>query len=184
MLIDAKCQKCPARKLRTAEQVKKIEKWYDMFLSELAFINPINVILLGESFPKDRYFYDSESNYGSSGLMFNLKNEFGLKTNTEMIMKFRELGVVVYDCAYCPVRLLEKKTEQRHAATFCLKNYKRHFLHLNTYPIITFFPAKRGFLKSELPEIASRIIAEYQFSRLIGIREAIKKKVYESKTCD
>ena len=175
MLVDAKCQNCPARMLRTKEQVKKIEKWHDIFLSELANINPIKVILLGESFPENRYFYDIDSNYEHGGLMFNLKKDYGIETNIEMIMKFRELGVVLYDCAYCPLFRLDIKTEQRHAATVCLRNYGRHFLHQNTCPIITFFPAKRGFLKSELIEIASRIIAEYQFSKLTGIRETIIK---------
>ena len=108
-------------------------------------------------------------------LMFNLRTEYGLKTNIEMITVFRELGVVVYDCAYCPLHRMETKSDQRHAATVCLKNYKRHFLHQNTCPIITFFPAKRGFLKSELPEISSRIVAEFRFSSLQGIREAISK---------
>lgn len=175
MLTDAKCQNCPARVLRTPEQIKKINKWHGLFISELANINPLKVILLGESFPVSRYFYDIDSNYESSGLMFNLKTEYGLQTNIEMIMKFRELGVVVYDCAYCPVHLLETKADQRHAATFCLKNYKRHFLHQNTCPIITFFPAKRGFLKSELPEIEERIIEEFKFSSLQGIEETIFK---------
>ena len=175
MLIDAKCRNCPARVLRTKEQVKKIEKLHDIFLSELANINPIKVILLGESFPENRYFYDIDSNYEHGVLMFNLKKEYGIQTNIEMIMKFRELGVVIYDCAYCPLFRLDTKTDQRHAATVCLKNYKRHFLHQNTCPIITFFPAKRGFLKSELSEIASRIIAEFKFSSLQGIEEAIFK---------
>lgn len=175
MLIDNKCQNCPAKVLRTPVQVKKINKWHSLFISELANINPLKVVLLGESFPVNRYFYDIDSNYENSGLMCNLRTEYGLQTDIEMIMKFRELGVVVYDCAYCPLHLLESKTDQRHAATLCLKNYKRHFLHQNTCPIITFFPAKRGFLKSELPEIASRIISGYQFSKLTGIRETIIK---------
>ena len=175
MLIDANCHSCPARKLRTPEQVKKIEKWHSLFLSELAHINPIKVILLGESFPANRYFYDIDSNYENGGLMYNLRTEYGLKTNIEMIVKFREIGVVVYDCAYCPLHLLETRTDQRHTATVCLKNYKRHFLHQNTCPVITFFPAKRGFLKSELPEIASRITAEFKFNSLQGIREAISR---------
>jgi hypothetical protein len=173
MLIDTKCQNCPAIKWRTPEQIKKIKSWYDLFQSELTHIYPIKVILLGESFPANRYFYDIDSNYERSGLMFNLRTEYGLQTNTEMILKFRELGVVVYDCAYCPLHLLDCKTDQRHAATVCLKSYKRHFLHQNTCPIITFFPSKRGFLRREVPEVALRVVADYNFSRLTGIRETI-----------
>jgi hypothetical protein len=172
MLIDTKCQNCPASRLRTPDQLKKICSWYELFQSELNHIKPIKVILLGESFPANRYFYDLDSNYEGSGLMYNLRTEFGLQTNIEIIMKFRELRVLVYDCAYCPLHLLESKTDQRQAATICLKNYKRHFLHQNPCPIITFFPAKRGFLRSELPEISSRITAEFKFSALHGIKEA------------
>lgn len=175
MFNDIKCQGCPAVKLRTPEQVKKINRWYSLFLSEIGMVNPIKVILLGESFPANRYFYDIDSNYESSGLMFNLKKEYGLNTELEMIKMFREIGVIVYDCAFCPLHLLDNKTDQRHAATHCLKSYKLDFLEKTNLPIITFFPSKRGVLKRELPEISSRIITEFKFSYLQGIKKAISK---------
>jgi hypothetical protein len=128
MLIDAKCQSCPARKLRTPEQVKKINKWYSLFLSELAHINPIKVILLGESFPANRYFYDIDSNYDHGGLMYNLKREYGLRTNIDMIEKFREMEVIVYDCAFCPLHKLTNKSDQQISAPHCLQTYQLDFI--------------------------------------------------------
>jgi hypothetical protein len=145
-----------------------------LFLSELAHINQIKVILLGESFPVNRYFYDVDSNYDRGGLMYNLKREYGLRTNVDMIEKFRELGVIVYDCAFCPLHLLDNKTDQRHAATHCLKSYKLDYLNKNTCPIITFFPSKRGFLKREVPELIKRIWVEYLFNNLHGIKTIIE----------
>lgn len=174
-LINIKCQTCPAINLRTPEQVKKISYWYGLFLDEINNQQHKKVILLGESFPANRYFYDLDSNYDSGGLMYNLKQEFGLQTNEKMISRLRELGVVVYDCAFCPLHLLGSKSDQRHAATHCLKSYKLDFLKENTLPIITFFPSKRGFLKTHLPEVASRIVAEFKFNSLQGVRNEILK---------
>jgi len=173
-LIDGKCNSCPAFHQRSPEQIERIEYWYALFLGELRQIKPVKVILLGESYPATRYFYDLDSNYENRGLMYNLKQEFGISTNKKMIIKFRELGVVVYDCAFCPLHLLENKTDQRHAATHCLKSYKLEFFKENTAPIITFFQSKRGFLKSDLPEIEKdRIAGAFNFNSLHGIKNLI-----------
>ena len=172
-LIDEKCHACPAFSLRTPDQIKKAGFWHGLFLAELNQMESTKVILLGESYPANRYFYDLDSNYESGGLMYNLKQEFGIKTNREMLLKFRELGVLVYDCAFCPLHLLDSKTDQRHSATHCLKTYKLDFLNENNVPIITFFPAGRRFLKRQLPEINSRIVAEFKFNSLQGIKDEI-----------
>jgi len=177
MFNDSKCKSCHALRLRTVEQMEKIKRWHSMFILELNQIEEIKLILLGESYPKNLYFYDLDSNYEYGGLMYNLRQEFGVSLNADMIKLFRELGVIVYDCAYCPLCKLDNKVEQRHAATYCLKSYKLDFFNKYNVPIITFFPSKRGLLKRELPEISRKICSEYKFDSLFGIKQSILKNI-------
>jgi len=180
---DSKCQECPAFELRTPEQVKKIQSWHNMFLTEVGLVKPIKLILLGESFPANRYFYDVDSNYEHSGLMYNLKQEFGIKSNSRMIEKLRELGVIVYDCAYCPLCNIGERTATgffhrnnkliRQAATYCLNQYKKEFLLNHDCPIITFFPVNGGFLLRQFPEIRDMIDVKFSFNKLHGIKVTI-----------
>jgi hypothetical protein len=182
------CQGCPAMLLKTPEQILKINEWHNLFLLETSQITTVKVILLGESYPEKRYFYDAESVYGKKGLRFNLKKEFGLETDEDLKLYFRNFGIVVYDCAFCPLHKLTTNyegsrnrrlnTQIRHAATHCLKAYKLDYLKSQNAPIISFFPKNGGWLinevKKSLPDLKARLVNQYYFNDLQGIKNAIE----------
>ncbi|MFC2113321.1 hypothetical protein ACFLTA_08640, partial [Bacteroidota bacterium] len=134
----------------------------------------IKFILLGESFPQNRYVYDLDTAYNSGGLRFNLMKEFEIADEKYLIEFLENKQTVIADCAYCPLCYLEKPSQKRHAATHCLKSYKLDFLRSNEAKIITFFPRNSGFLKRELPEIQNRVIKDCKFSNLKGLKDLIK----------
>jgi hypothetical protein len=183
MLDNNKCKDCPARRLRIDEQIKKINHWHGIFLSEVEKVNPIKIILLGESFPKDKYIYDLKTNYDTSGLRYNLRVEFGQQSDNDLMLLFRELGIIVYDCAFCPLHRLNDDVEKILAATQCLMSYKIDLLNNTDCPIITFFPKGRGYIETEVPSVTSRIVARFQFSKLQGLKTTVQKCLRnESKT--
>jgi hypothetical protein len=172
MIIDINklnCSKCPADHLFDEERIIKNEKLRELILNN---IEKINIYLLGESTPANRFVYDLTSNYKSSGLRYNLRNELvDGGSDVDLMHYLQEKNVLITDCALCPLHKLENKADQRTAATLCLKRHT--FKYLDQYPnapIITFFPSNRGYKKSELPEYDSRIIAEFNFNSLHGLK--------------
>lgn len=174
MKIDERCSNCPAIHLRTRDQLVKINKWINLFNEQLSLINDMQYILLGESFPPNRYIYDLTTNY-SSGLRHNLRKELAIESDSRLIEYLQKNGILIYDCAFCPLCNLSRPSQKRHAATYCLKAYKIDFLNSNKAKIITFFPKNSGFLKRELPILQSRVIKEFNFSNLTGLNEIINK---------
>lgn len=135
----------------------------------------VRLILLGESMPADRYFYDLNTEYGNRGLRYTLKKEFDILEIDDglFLESFCKKGIVIFDCALCPLHCLDNNAQKRQAATHCFLYYNIEYL--NRYPdapIATIFPKNRGFLKSEIPkEILSRIKDRFRFSDQTGLRE-------------
>jgi len=111
------------------------------------------------------------------GLRANLKHElYGNITDEIFIQNLRNDKIIIHDCAYCPLHMLGEgqSTKMRHAATNCLKNYNLNiFNDFPEIPIITIFPRNRGFLRTQIPEIANRIVSKYSFNKLFGLRQNI-----------
>jgi len=86
-------------------------------------------------------------------------------------------GIVLFDCALCPLYKLENITLRRKAATHCFLSINR--FQLDEYPgipIATIFPANLGYLKSEIPnDILKRVKGEFSFSDQTGLSQ-----LYES----
>ena len=86
----------------------------------------------------------------------------------------------IVDCALCPVHLLENNTEKREAATICLERH--NIVNLEAQrdaKVVTIFPAHRGFKKRDLPLIAQRVVINFPFSNLVGLKEFV-----ESQSCN
>jgi hypothetical protein len=180
----SKCQKCPAFSDNLLTEVRKqqIEKWEYKRDQYIKRMKKVNLILLGESMPEVRYFYDINTEYNDRGLRYTLKKEFEkLELSDSLFLQsMSRKGIVLYDCALCPIYKLEDNVAKRKAATHCLLTI--NIENLNKYPdvpIATIFPQHRGFLKREIPEeIKYRIKGEYGFEDQTGLRglyEEIKK---------
>lgn len=72
----SKCQKCPAFHLLTEERMDRIEKWEYKRDQYIRKMKKVRLILLGESMPANRYFYDLTTEYKNTGLRYTLKKEF------------------------------------------------------------------------------------------------------------
>lgn len=178
------CDGCPALPLRTILQIDKINNWRRIHSDNLMKVSNPNIILLCESFPKDRYIYDLQTNYSGRGLRYNLKKELYSKdiSDEKFLSYLSDDKIVIIDCAFCPLHQKENEnsvltnTQKRLAATTCLQRHNSYLLHqFPETPIITIFPRNRGFLKRKLPDIASRIKAEFDFSKLEGLKQMIEK---------
>lgn len=181
------CFSCPASHLLTESRKRTILKWESKRQSNIDRMKKIRLILLGESMPSKRYFYDINTSYEDNGMRYNLKKEFDQSelTDVQFFQSFRRKGIVLHDCGFCPVHKLNSNTEKRNAATFCLLTQNIEFLHLTPeIPIITIFPFNRGWLKNEVPDsIKKRIIAEFSFNKIKGIKDLyneIKSKDHDN----
>jgi len=170
-----KCHKCPAYHLLTDERKEQIERWEYKRQQTIDRIKKIRLILIGESMPANRYFYDPESDYENGGMRYNIKEEFGqLELSDSLFMEsLRRKGVVLYDCALCPLHKLDNNVDKRQAATYCFLAYNKNFVEENSdIPIATIFPSRRGWLKNEIPEsIKSRVVKEFSFSNIKGLKD-------------
>lgn len=176
MFNDNICSKCPAFELRTSTEIRRIENRIKLRIRELEIIGIPKLIILCESFPQNVYFYDLE--YPANiGLRAKLKHELYGNISDEIFIQYlRNDKIIIHDCAYCPLHMLGEgqSTKMRHAATTCLKNYNFDiFNEFPENPIITIFPRNRGFLRNQIPEITSRIKANYSFNNLLGLRKNI-----------
>lgn len=169
------CSGCPAYHLFDGEKIIKNEKLRESMLES---IGEVKLFLLGESTPANKFVYDLNTSYSEGGLRLNLQNELVHgQSDIELIKYLSDKGILVVDCALCPLHIrLLTNTNRREAATICLK---RHMIvYLNKFPsspIITFFPSRRGFKKTEFPEINLRIVDQFNFNDLKGLKDSIKK---------
>lgn len=177
----AKCQQCPAYHLLTVERKKQIEIWEgrrDRYISRMI---EVKLVLLGESMPANRYFYDINTDYEGGGLRYSLKKEFGNLnlSDSQFLESFRRKGIVLFDCALCPLHALQTKALseanvnclRRNAATHCfLTITKKEIEKYSDIPIVTVFPSNLGLLKKNIPiEIISRFKGECTFSNQSGL---------------
>jgi hypothetical protein len=175
----SKCQKCPAFHILSEEHKDKIEKWEYKRDKYIERMKRVKLILLGESMPADRYFYDINTIYEYDGLRYTLKKEFGkLEISDSLFLEsMARKGIILFDCALCPIYQLDNNVLRRKAATHCLMSINR--IHLNEHPripIATIFPVNLGYLKNEIPkEILSRLKGEFSFSDQTGLN-----KLYEN----
>lgn len=170
------CEGCPAIDLRTKDQLRKIKQWGRLKEKAIDSIDQIRLYILCESIPKDRFFYDLDTDYEKKGLRFNIKEELGLEFDQAVLNYFTRKGIVLTDCALCPLFLLDSNVEKRHAASFCLRNNTFSILTINPeVPIVTIFPTHRGYLKNDFPEIERRKVDEFLFNDLTGLKQVIEK---------
>jgi len=186
----AKCQKFPAYHLLTDERKQFIDKWETKRDRYLKRSKQIRLILLGESMPASRYFYDLETEYEDGGLRYSLKKEFGkldLEDNL-FLMSMARKGIVLFDCALCPLHIFRKKDLplininklRRYAATYCFQTITgQEIVKYSDVPIVTIFPSNMGWLKNEIPfSVRNQVVGEYIFSDQTGLSalfEEIKK---------
>lgn len=175
----SKCQKCPAFHLLSEERKEKIDKWENKRDHYLSRMKIIRLILLGESLPANKYFYDIQTDYENRGLRYTLKKEFKkLEISDSLFLESMvRKGIILFDCALCPLYLLSNSALRRKAATYCLLsiNYKLLNEHPNI-PISTIFPANLGVLKKEIPlTITSSLIGEFSFSDQTGLSQLYEK---------
>lgn len=173
---ELKCDGCPALDLRTKDQLRKIKQWEKLREKAINAIDQIRFYILCESLPANRFFYDLDTVYANKGLRFNIKEELELDSDENVLQYFKRNGIVVADCALCPLFQLESKAERRHAASQCLRNNTNHVLNINLEaPIITIFPSHSGYLKNEFPEIERKKVDEFSFNDLSGLKQVIEK---------
>jgi len=174
---ELECEGCPALSLRNQEgQLLKIKKWEKIRAKAIEEVGEINLYLLCESIPANRFFYDLDTDYEKKGLRFNIKEELGLPSDQAVLNYFHRRGIVLADCALCPLFLLDSNADKRHAASHCLKNNTGSILNINPEAfIITIFPAHRGYLKNEFSDIERRKIGEFSYNDLTGLKPTLEK---------
>ena len=171
----SKCLKCPAFHLLSEERKQKVDKWEYKRDKYIERMKSIKLILLGESMPANRYFYDINTDYENRGLRYSMKKEFNkLEISDSLFLESMvRKGIVLFDCALCPIYLIDNNTLRRKAATHCFMSINHVYLRkYPEVPIVTIFPAKMGFLKTEIPvEIISRVKGEFSFSDQTGLNQ-------------
>ena len=152
----------------------------------------IRLYILTESIPRTRFVYDEQSNYcihsARQGLRTRLCEELinaecpsdicncSQCPNLNKLLNYlRDKGILIVDCALCPLHSLSNRTNRRHAATQCLNNNTMAYLNVTqNAPIITIFPRNCGFLRSQQPNVQSRVVRRFNFSYLRGLMDAIQ----------
>lgn len=170
----SKCQKCPAFHILSEELKDKIEMWEYKRDKYIERMKRVKLILLGESMQADRYFYDINTIYEYDGLRYTLKKEFGkLEISDSLFLEsMARKGIILFDCALCPISLLDNNVLRRKAATHCLMSINRIYLDEHPdIPIATLFPINLGYIKTEIPnDILSRVKGEFGYSDQTGLR--------------
>lgn len=171
----SKCQKCPAFHLLSEERKQKVGKWEYKRDKYIERMKSIKLILLGETMPANKYFYDINTDYENRGLRYTLKKEFNkLEISDSLFLESMvRKGIALYDCALCPIYLIDNNVLRKKAATHCFLTINRFLLNEHpNIPIATIFPVKLGFLKTEIPvEITSRIKGEFSFFDQTGLNQ-------------
>ena len=173
---ELKCDGCPAFYLRTKDQLRKIKQWEKLRENAIEAIGMIRLYILCESIPANRFFYDLDTVYENKGLRFNIKEELELKSDKDVLRYFDRKGIVLIDCALCPLHRLTSQLTKQTAASICLKNNNYNFLLKNPEaPIVTIFPKNRGYSPIEFPLLEARKKAEFPFTDLTGLRQVIEE---------
>ena len=179
----SKCRSCPAYHLLTEKRKAQIDYWEEKRDSFVNRMKQVKLILIGESMPNSRYFYDLNTNYDHDGLRFTLKDEFGKNDINDglFLISMCRKGIILFDCALCPLHKLDDNILMRKAATHCFLTINIEKIEeLKHIPIVTIFPSNRGWNVSELPlSIKNRIVGNFGFSSQFGLAslfEQIKKQ--------
>lgn len=139
----------------------------------------IRLILLGESIPASRYFYDINPDYKAGGLRYTLKKEFNkLDISDSLFLESMvRKGIALYDCALCPLHQIKNNTIRRAAATYCFLSINiQHLINQPNTPFVTVFPTHLGFLRTQIQsEILDREIDRYSFSDQTGLNQLYEK---------
>lgn len=172
------CENCPAKHLRNKDRIEHTEKLRSDFIGE---INEVKIILLGESTPANRFVYNLDSDYSNNGFRYNLRWELINGGRDDQLLNYlRKRGIIIVDCAFCPLHRLSSNTDRRDAATKCLSRHSRIYLDsFSAAKIITFFPRNLGFKKTELADIHVRVYRSFQFADLDGLKETINSIIGE-----
>ena len=153
----------------------------------------IRLYILTESIPRTRFVYDEQSNYCIHSAMEGLRTRLCKELinaecppdvcncsqcpNLNTLLNYlRDKGILIVDCALCPLHLLKNNyTNRRHAATQCLNNNTMAYLNVTqNAPIITIFPCNCGFLRRRKLHVQRRVVEEFNFSYLRGLEDAIQ----------
>jgi hypothetical protein len=171
----SRCQKCPAFHLLSSDRKQQVERWEYKRHNYVKRMKKVRLLLLGESIPANRYFYDVNSDYNGQGLRYTLKKEFNkLDLSDEMFLEsIVRKGIILYDCALCPLHRIEDKSIRQEAATYCFLTINiQHLFNYPTTPFVTIFPANLGFLRTKIPsEIMEREIGRYSFTDQAGLNQ-------------
>ena len=152
----------------------------------------VKLYILAESIPRTRFVYDRRSNYHERHARKGLRTwlckellgvscppDIGHCSQCPHLDRLLELlrckGILIVDCALCPLHRLDKK-DRRRAATLCLQNNTKRYLDIApNAPIITVFPAGCGFLRRQLPNVQRRVVREFAFENLSGLKSTIEQ---------
>lgn len=184
MILDVEnfnCNTCPALYLKS-KQIEQIKCWESIREEAIRAINSINIYLLGESIPEKRFFYDKNTDYSHDGLRYYVRKELVKNgTDEELFGYMTRNGIVLVDCAVCPLYKIKQDNDRVIAATFCLARNTQQYLKMNSEaPIITIFPLKGGFAKNSLLQIEKRIVGKFQFTRLNGLKALVENVLKNS----
>ena len=169
------CDGCPASHLRNTDRIRHVEALRSEALSALG-ADP-RWIVLCESVPANRFVYDKDSDYANSGLRFNLRNELVPGQDDDVLFRYLDdRRIWIVDAALCPLHELgEEWRDRRHAATLCLERHTRSYLDSHpSAPLVTILPRNCGFRKRQLPRVQARVVAEFRFSHLDGLKELLE----------
>lgn len=173
----SKCQKCTAFHLLSEERKDKVEMWEYKRDKYIDRMKSVKLILLGECIEADRYFYDINTLYPYDGLRYTLKKEFGKVEISDSLFleSMARKGIVLYDCALCPLYLIENNALRRKAATHCFMTINRFNLDEHPgIPVVTLFPAGQGYIKKEIPvDILSRVKGEFSDADQAGLGQLL-----------
>lgn len=176
-LNSLECDNCPAKPWKD-RQLCKITKWESIRKRIADSLPTINLYLLGESIPYNRFVYDEDSDYSANGLRYYLRAELiGSHSDDKLYEYLKQRGILLVDCALCPLhKLKSNKKKRRDAATLCLKRNTLPYLEINiSAPVITIFPSGCGFACGSMPQVERRIAARFQFTRLAGLKNTIER---------
>jgi hypothetical protein len=180
-LTNLSCENCPAIHLRDT-QLLKIIKWEALREKVVSSMKQIDLFLLGESNPANRFFYDKETNYSYNGLRYFLRQELVDGGSEDQLFNYLiEKSILLVDCAICPLYQLDDQCDKVLAATFCLLKNMMPYLNLNPKaPIITIFPLGRGFSKRSIPDITKRVVGHFRFPKEKKHLSGLNKKIEDS----
>jgi len=153
----------------------------------------IKLYILAESIPQNRFVYDRDSDYRKGGLRKNLCKELlggcpksvkscrECRNFDELMEHLRSRGILIVDCDLCPLHKIPRTKIRVKAAVNCLKNNNiRHLEISRDAPVIAILPDKVKSsliknLKESLPEIGIRIVKDFQFTHLEGLKRVIEQ---------